>query len=116
MDKRLRLVVACAALLAPVVAVADSDLGVEPPDVKAPFASWTPVQQWMPHDRGSDPRFAYGYGSLAGALLLADELADKLSELGRASLVDRCFGENNYRADASSTLIWALCGPDAKAL
>ncbi len=105
------------ALLGPATAMADgAKLSVEKPDAKAAIMGWTPLQQWMPYQHGQSPAWTYGYGNLAGALLLADELGDKLSELGRASLVSRCFGELSFRVEATSTLIWAMCGPDAKAL
>ncbi|MDQ3340568.1 MAG: hypothetical protein M4D80_35875 [Myxococcota bacterium] len=104
------------ALLAPTLAAAEGEISVEKPDVKAPIMSWTAVQQWMPWRGDSSPHYDYGYGTLAGALLITDELGDKLSELGRATFVDRCFRQNNYGANAGSTLVWTLCGPDAKAL
>lgn len=87
----------------------------EPPDKTAPFASWSPTQQYMLEEgnRG-DPRSDYGYGTLAGALLLADELGDKFSESGRITTVQKCF--RNANPDTSATLQWALCGPDAKAV
>ena len=115
MRNRFPFVAAC--LFVPVLAAADAELEVTKPDVKAPLASWTAVQQWTPRQgHGTTERFEFGYGNLAGTLLWADELGDKLSELGRASLVDMCFGETNFSADGKSTLIWTLCGPDAKAL
>jgi hypothetical protein len=105
------------ALLVPVLAAADDAvISGDKPDVKGPIMAWTATQQWMPYEARRSAASDYGYGSLAGHMLLADELGDKLSELGRASLVDRCFSETNYQADAKSTLVWALCGPDAKAL
>ena len=79
------------------------------------FASLKPSQQWLPqHGNQSDPRSTWGYGSLAGILLMADELGDKLSETGRASLVERCF--DHPKADLGSTLLWAMCGADAMML
>jgi len=114
MSKQFSLV--CFALALPVVASADIELQVTKPDLKAPLMSWTPLQQWSPWDRDSSSRSEYGYGNQAANLLFADELGDKLSELGRASVVDLCFRESQYSAEAKSTLNWALCGPDAKAL
>ena len=97
------------------IGLTGSAAAVDAPDKTAPLSTWTPVQQWMPHqgNRG-DPRTDYGYGSLAGALALADELGDKFSELGRASLIDTCF--KNIKADESGTLAWAMCGNDVNAL
>lgn len=107
--------IACVVLMLPVVAAADEITAKA--EVKAPLQSWTPLQQWTPSQGHSGTaRFEHGYGNLAGTLLWADELADKLSELGRASLVDMCFRETNYSPDSKSTLVWALCGADAKAL
>ncbi len=78
-------------------------------DKKAPFLSWTPAQQWM-LGTGSD----YGYGNPSAALVLADELGDRLSQIGRASLITNCF--TNANADSTSALTWALCGNDVAAL
>jgi len=107
------LLVAC--LIAPVAvpAVASADDIVKMPDATTPFASWTAAQQWMP-EYNHDARSDYGYSSNAGMLLLADELGDKFSELGRASMIQKCF--RNASDDTKSLLIWALCGPDVKAL
>jgi len=83
---------------------------VKEPDKGTSLSAWTPAQQWMP----LNARVAtHGYGSAAGMLVLADELGDKLSELGRVSLIDRCF--EYAEADTKSALMWALCGPDVKA-
>jgi hypothetical protein len=84
---------------------------VKEQDKTTPVQSWTPGQQWLP-SRTNRPTM--GYGSSAGMLVLADELGDKLSELGRASLIDRCFEYG--KEDTTSSLMWALCGHDVKAL
>ena len=82
---------------------------------RVPFASLSPVKQWMPVDgNGGDARIDWGYGNEAGMALMADELGDKLSEIGRASFVQTCFRGANE--DSSSTMRWAICGTDAKAL
>jgi hypothetical protein len=84
---------------------------VAAPDPKAALASWTPAQQWMPRGKwGSD----YGYGNLSGAIALADELGDRLGELGRVSLIAACF--QHAKEDATSALIWAICGHDVTVL
>jgi hypothetical protein len=83
------------------------------PDKTTPFAQWTAAQQWMPEFR-DDPRSDHGYSSNAGMLLLADELGDKFSELGRASLIQKCF--RTIDVDTKALMAWALCGPDVKAL
>jgi tRNA U38,U39,U40 pseudouridine synthase TruA len=88
---------------------------IKPPAKTASFTSWTAAQQWMQQvGHGSDPRFEYGYSSLQGALLLADELGDRLSALGRASLIEKCF--KHLKPETTSTLAWAMCGPDVEAL
>jgi hypothetical protein len=84
---------------------------VPAPDPKAALSTWTAAQQWMPRGKwGSD----YGYNNLSGAIALADELGDRLSELGRASLITACF--HNAKEDATSALIWAVCGHDVAVL
>ncbi len=80
---------------------------VPDPDVTAPLSSWTPVQQWMP---GSQ----LGFTKNNGAAVLADELGDHLSELGRANLIVACLGSWQESVDAALT--WAVCGPDVAAL
>ena len=87
------------AALIPATAGADTIENVKMPDKTAPFSSWTAVQQWMPFlGHAGNARSDYGYGNEAGWLVLADELGDKLSALGRASLVDMCF--RNVEADS----------------
>jgi hypothetical protein len=99
------------ALVAPSVAWADKSIeDVKEPDKTTPLSAWTPAQQWMP----SNTRVStHGYGEAAGMLVLADELGGKLSELGRVSLISRCF--EYAQADTKAALMWALCGPDVKA-
>jgi len=84
---------------------------VKHPDNKAPLSSWTAEQQWMPNLHWGED---YGYGSLAGGVALADELGERLSQLGRASLIEKCF--HNAKADATSSIVWAVCGRDVAAL
>lgn len=102
----------CAALaLGPAVAHADRSIDdVQEPAKGAAITTWSPAQQWWPN-RGNVA--THGYGSRFGMLVLADELGDKLSELGRVSLIDRCF--EYAQPDTSATLLWAVCGPDVKA-
>lgn len=104
-----------ASLLVPSIASADKRMDdIKKPDATAAFATWTPAQQWMTGDGDLVP---YGYSSEVGALLLADELGDRLGELGRASLLDECFGPIYSNAELANSLIpWALCGDDVKKL
>jgi hypothetical protein len=103
-------------LLSASTASADKKIDdVKQPDKTAPLTSWTAAQQWMQQvGHGSDPRTDHGYGSLAGAALLADELGDRLSQLGRASLVEKCF--KYLKPEASSGVSWAVCSADVEAL
>jgi hypothetical protein len=102
---------AIVAALIPATAGADTIENVKMPDKTAPFSSWTAVQQWMPFlGHAGNARSDYGYGNEAGYLVLADELGDKLSALGRASFVDLCF--RNIEEGSKSALVWALCGDD----
>ncbi len=98
------------------VAAADKSIDdIHPPAKTAPMSSWTAVQQWMHHvGNNADPRSDYGYGNAQGALLIADELGDRLSALGRASLIEQCFDRMN--PDTKATIAWAVCGPDVAAL
>lgn len=102
---------AAIAALIPVTAGADTIESVKMPDKTAPLSSWTAVQQWMPFlGHAGNARSDYGYGNEAGWLVLADELGDKLSALGRASLVDMCFRDAGE--GSKSALAWAVCGDD----
>lgn len=101
------------ALAAPSTAAADFDDEVKYPDPKAPFTAFTPAQQWM-LDWGSWQLSRYGYGTLAGQLLFADEMGDRFSEMGRAALVLNCFRNKD---EASKAIFeWAVCSTDVKAL
>ena len=106
---------ACAlviALAVPSLAQADRDIDdVKEPDKATPLAAWTPAQQWWPNRANVS---THGYGSNSGMLVLADELGDKFSQLGRASLVDRCF--EYAKEDTTAAFLWAMCGHDARAL
>jgi hypothetical protein len=114
MRKRGKFVLVTCLSLLPAIALADKDIGeLKAPDPKAAFSSWTPAQQWMPSFR-SDPRGDHGYGTLAGSLALADELGPRFSELGRASLIEKCFAR--AKEDTESSMAWALCGNDVKTL
>ncbi|HEU4733599.1 MAG TPA: hypothetical protein VFT22_37150 [Kofleriaceae bacterium] len=80
---------------------------IKPPEPTAALSTWTAAQQWMPRGKwGGD----YGYSNLSGAIALADELGDRLSQLGRVSLIASCF--EHAKEDATSALIWAICGND----
>lgn len=92
-------------------AAADPDYiqGVKLPDPRAPLASWTAAQQYMPDEVSR----RYGFPSWDGWMVLADELGDRLSQLGRAAMMRECFGTN----DASTYLMpWAMCRSDFAAL
>lgn len=83
---------------------------VKAPEATAALSTWSAAQQWMPHGKwGGD----YGYGNLSGAVALADELGDRMSELGRLSLITKCF--EHAKEDATAALIWAVCGNDVAA-
>lgn len=82
---------------------------IDLPAATAPIQNWTPVQQWM---GGSDKRSTYGYGSLSGMAVLADELGPRLGHLGRASLLAECF--DGIKDDATGAIAWAVCGNDAR--
>lgn len=84
---------------------------IKAPDKTAPLTSWTPIQQWQPD---SSDGYEYGYSNLSGRLVVADELGDHLSQLGRATLIVHCF--RNVKADATGALAWMLCGADVTAL
>ncbi len=89
----------------------DGDINSIEAEPTAPLASWTAAQQWVGSDtNGRDDRTQYGYGSLAGAITLADELGPKLGQLGRMSLVAKCFGQGHASTEAA--LLWAICGSD----
>lgn len=99
------------AALVPATAGADTIESVKAPDKTAALSSWSAVQQWMPFlGHAGNRRSDYGYGNESGWLALADELGDKLSALGRASLVDMCF--RNVDEGSKSALVWAVCGDD----
>jgi hypothetical protein len=93
------------------VAHADGEMMI--PDAKKPMSAWTATNQWMIRT-ANDPRYDYGYASQSGAIVLADELADHLSELGRVSLIDGCFGYGSTMANG--LISWAVCGEDVKAV
>jgi hypothetical protein len=84
---------------------------VKPADPSAPLTSWTAAQQWMPRGNWGS---SFGYGNLAGGVALADELGDRLSQLGRVSLLEKCF--QHAEEDATSSLFWAICGGDVAAV
>ena len=91
---------------------------VAAPDKATAVAAWTPAQQYMmvpnnAHKPKGAPRDApQEFRSQFAMLVFADEAGDKLSELGRFSVVSSCFTHD----EKEHPLLWALCGPDAKAL
>jgi hypothetical protein len=92
----------------PSVAMADKWDEVKKPDKTTPIADWTPVQQW---------KFAQDLFNTnrVSALMYADMMGDKLSELGRAWMLEKCIN-GGREANAEATAVWAVCGADAKAL
>jgi hypothetical protein len=82
------------------------------PDKATPMAEWTPVQQWSRPGSGRGPS-TWGYNGKLGMLVFADEMGDKLSELGRVTMIRSCFEYGE--PEAKSALQWAICGPDVKA-
>lgn len=99
----------------PAVAHAKSISDIAPPPATAPFAAWTAVQQWMP-DGGNagNPLSDYGYSSQAGSLAWADEMGDRLSALGHATVIVQCFDHLDEDPHVSA-LRWLLCSTDLKA-
>ncbi|HSD86689.1 MAG TPA: hypothetical protein VLB44_04215 [Kofleriaceae bacterium] len=93
-------------------AMAEDDLGLLDvrADVGKPMAEWTPVQQWMPRYDGRDGDWVRNW---IYAAVMADSLGDKLSQLGRATLLDHCMEAMSAQ---SHVVMWALCGEDAKAI
>lgn len=92
-------------------AAADPDYirGVKLPDPHAPLTSWSAAQQYMPDEVSR----RYGFPAWDGWMVLADELGDHLSQLGRAAMMHECFGTN----DASRHLMsWAMCRTDFAAI
>jgi hypothetical protein len=85
---------------------------IDPPDKAKALAEWTPGEQFNSRGRGRGPS-AWGYSGAFGTAVFADEIGDKLSELGRVYFIDSCFeyGEES----AKSALAWAICGTDVKA-
>jgi len=67
-------------------------------------AAWTPVLQYKAL---SDRNDAYP------ALIVADELGDRLSQAGRLGLIEKCF--ERQPKDVSSAALWAACGADVEA-
>lgn len=75
------------------------------PDEKSKRQAWTPLQQyWFISDKARrDPYIA---------LLVADELGDKLSQAGRVALIARCW---EGKKDATAAALWAACGHEIQA-
>lgn len=92
-------------------AAADPDYirGVKLPDPHAPLTSWTAAQQYMPDEVSRH----YGFPAWDGWMVLADELGDRLSQLGRAAMMHECFGTN---AASAYLMSWAMCRTDFAAL
>ena len=79
-------------------------------DAKSSIQAWTPLDQGESNERRSD----LGMSANSGMLLLADELGDKLNELGRANFIIACFGRLEAAAGTKALMEWALCGHDVK--
>jgi hypothetical protein len=101
-------IAAIALALTPTTALADKKLSELPKaDPKAPLGSWTPVQQWQEGDgiTSSDPD---------PWMLLADELGPKLSELGRARVIQNCL--RHAEKLETGAIAWSVCRHDVNAL
>jgi hypothetical protein len=66
--------------------------------------SWTPLQQYA---------FIKKTTNRYPAILIADELGDKLSQAGRIALIANCV--QSAQEDVVSAALWAVCGPDVEA-
>jgi len=66
--------------------------------------TWTPVQQYMRINE------AESYW----AVIVGDELGDKLSQAGRLAIIRTCFGRT--KGDARDASLWAICGADVEAM
>jgi hypothetical protein len=86
---------------------------VEAPDKAKPMAEWTAAQQWSRPGSGRGPA-SWGYNGPFGWVVFADEMGDKLSELGRISMIRACF--EYAESNASAAVQWAVCGSDVKAV
>ncbi len=108
MKQTLRTLTALALALIPTIAMADQKIEDLPKaDPKAPLASWTPVQQWREGDgmTSSHPvKFS----------LMADELGSRLSELGRARVIQNCL--RHAEKLENGALAWSVCRYDVNAL
>lgn len=99
-----------AMVMATGVAAAEPDrIDDTPNPTKVPQQDWTPTQQWRAFDAMAIQ------GGMFARLVFADEMGSKLTELGRGSLITEFF-RNSTAKDATSAVLWALAGADAKAL
>ena len=105
---------------APATATGKTLAQVARPSGKVAVTAWTPAQQYLreggwgsyaPEER---QREALGYGKGFPSLVLADDLGDKLSHLGRLSLIEECF--HQVEPTATAAVIWAVCGADVRAV
>ena len=85
--------------------------GIAPVTDATALHALTPTQQW---NSATDVGFN---DDLYGLAAFADDMGDKLSEIGRARFLAACF-ENGRQEPTSSdaVLYWAICAADAKAL
>ncbi len=74
------------------------------PEAPAHYASWSPVQQYK--KLLADDSYS--------ALIMADELGDRLSQAGRLAVVRTCLAPAHETA--SSAALWAICEADVEAL
>lgn len=78
-------------------------------------ASWTPLQQYA----------AIRAGNKYQAMIIADELGDRLSHAGRLAVIEQCLpgvngrksesGSGSLKKDATSASRWAACAADVEA-
>lgn len=94
--------------LIPAAALADKKIeDIPKADPKAPLSSWTPVQQWREGEgtTGNNP---------IPFSLMADELGSRLSELGRARVIQHCLRHKEQFAEGA--LAWTVCRDDVRRL
>ena len=84
--------------------------GVAPVTDATPLHSLTPTQQW-------NAATEVGFNDdLYGMAAFADDMGDKLSEVGRARFLAACFGSYAKEPTNASLEYWPICAADAKAL
>lgn len=106
MQSRVYALVSTLVFAVPSVAAAEDWNNVKEPAKGAALSEWTPAQQYK-----------FGRDIVSGQyaeIVVADLFGDKLSEMGRARVVQECL--KNVKADATAVVPWTVCGADAKAL